>query len=51
MSTGLIHLMQQGLLPRGSRLPGARTLASLLGVHRQTVAVAFEELAAQGAVV
>ncbi|WP_400194338.1 PLP-dependent aminotransferase family protein [Hymenobacter sp. B81] len=48
LSTGLIHLMQQGLLPGGSRLPGARTLATLLGVHRQTVAVAFEELAVQG---
>ncbi|MVN77493.1 aminotransferase class I/II-fold pyridoxal phosphate-dependent enzyme [Hymenobacter sp. HMF4947] len=48
LSTALMSLIQQGIIPAGTRLPGARTLAALLHVHRQTVAGAFEELAAQG---
>ncbi|UOQ71226.1 MocR-like pyridoxine biosynthesis transcription factor PdxR [Hymenobacter cellulosilyticus] len=48
LTIGLIHLMQQGLLAAGDPLPGTRTLAGLLGVHRQTVVVAFDELEAQG---
>ncbi len=48
LSAALIGLCQQGLLPPGTKLPGTRTLAALLHVHRETVAAAFEELAAQG---
>jgi GntR family transcriptional regulator/MocR family aminotransferase len=48
VTTAFIHLIQQGLLPAGAKLPGTRTLAGLLGIHRQTVVVAFDELAAQG---
>ncbi|GAB3308258.1 aminotransferase-like domain-containing protein [Hymenobacter tenuis] len=48
LTTGLIQLMQQGLLAAGTPLPGTRTLARLLAVHRQTVVVAFDELEAQG---
>jgi GntR family transcriptional regulator/MocR family aminotransferase len=48
LSAALIALIQQGLVPAGTRLPGTRTLATLLHVHRETVALAFEELAAQG---
>ncbi|MGI4873064.1 MAG: PLP-dependent aminotransferase family protein [Janthinobacterium lividum] len=48
LSAALIGLLQQGLVPAGTRLPGTRTLAGLLHVHRETVATAFEELAAQG---
>lgn len=48
VTTAFIHLIQQGLLPTGAKLPGTRTLAGLLGLHRQTVVVAFDELEAQG---
>ncbi len=48
VSAGLVGLIRRGLLPPGTRLPGTRTLAAQLRVHRETVAVAFEELAAQG---
>lgn len=46
--TGLTQAMQAGLLPPGTRLPGTRSLAATLGVHRQTIVAAFEELLAQG---
>ncbi len=39
-----------GALPPGSRLPAIRTLASDLGVNRDTVALAYEELATDGLV-
>jgi GntR family transcriptional regulator/MocR family aminotransferase len=48
LTTAFISLIKQGLLLPGNRLPGARTLADLLGVHRQTASTAYEELAAQG---
>jgi GntR family transcriptional regulator/MocR family aminotransferase len=48
LSAAFIRLIKLGLLPAGTRLPGTRTLASQLGLHRQTVVVAFDELAAQG---
>ncbi|UOQ50713.1 aminotransferase-like domain-containing protein [Hymenobacter cellulosivorans] len=48
VTSGFIHLIQQGLLPAGAKLPGTRSLAGLLGLHRQTVVVAFDELVAQG---
>lgn len=41
-------LIQQGKLPAGTKLPGSRALGILLEVHRNTVTVAYEELAAQG---
>jgi GntR family transcriptional regulator / MocR family aminotransferase len=37
-----------GRVPAGSRLPSTRTLARQLGVSRNTVALAFESLAADG---
>ncbi len=43
-----VRLIQRGTLPARALLPGTRTLAALLAVHRQTVVVAFDELAAQG---
>ncbi len=48
LSAALMGLIKQGLVPAGTKLPGTRTLAGLLHVHRETVACAFEELAAQG---
>lgn len=41
-------LIQEGKLGAGTKLPGSRALSKLLEVHRNTVSVAYEELAAQG---
>jgi GntR family transcriptional regulator / MocR family aminotransferase len=40
--------IQRGRLRAGDRLPGARTLARTLRVHRQTVVAAVDELIAEG---
>jgi GntR family transcriptional regulator/MocR family aminotransferase len=40
--------IERGRLRPGERLPGSRTLARTLSVHRQTVVAALEELAAEG---
>ena len=44
----LRHAIAAGRLPRGARLPASRALARQLGVSRNTVLAAYEELAAQG---
>lgn len=48
ITNAFIQFIRQGLLPPRAKLPGTRSLAQSLGVHRQTVVVAFEELSAQG---
>src|SRR5258705_3533290 len=40
--------IRRGRLRAGEPLPGTRSLASTLGVHRNTVIAAFQELAAEG---
>ena len=40
--------IQRGRLRPGQRLPGSRTIAKTLGVHRQTVVSATDELIAEG---
>jgi GntR family transcriptional regulator/MocR family aminotransferase len=40
--------IQRGRLRPGDRLPGSRTLARALQVHRQTVVAAIDELVAEG---
>ncbi len=40
--------VQRGRLRAGARLPGSRKLAQSLGVHRNTVVAAYEELTAEG---
>ncbi len=45
---GLLGALQRGLLAPGTRLPGSRALAQQLGLNRQTVIVAYDELVAQG---
>jgi GntR family transcriptional regulator/MocR family aminotransferase len=40
--------IQRGRLRPGARLPGSRTLAASLGVHRNTVIAAYAELASEG---
>ncbi|CAN5708378.1 PLP-dependent aminotransferase family protein [soil metagenome] len=43
--------VSRGRFRRGDRLPGARTLARTLGIHRNTVAMSYAELEAQGWIV
>jgi GntR family transcriptional regulator/MocR family aminotransferase len=40
--------IERGCLRPGTRLPGTRTLAKTLGVHRNTAVSAYAELAAEG---
>src|SRR5215468_2896245 len=40
--------VRRGRLKPGDALPGSRTLARTLGVHRNTVLAAYAELAAEG---
>ncbi|MBX7100691.1 MAG: PLP-dependent aminotransferase family protein [Myxococcaceae bacterium] len=44
----LVAEIRRGRLEPGAALPGTRTLAKGLGVHRNTVVAAFEELRTQG---
>ena len=48
ISRALAADIQRGRLRPGTRLPGSRTLARSLGVHRNTVLAAFAELSAEG---
>ncbi len=48
ISSSLARDIARGRLRPGARLPGTRTLAETLGVHRSTVVTAYAELAAQG---
>ncbi|MEO1449147.1 MAG: PLP-dependent aminotransferase family protein [Bacteroidota bacterium] len=43
-----IPCVLSGIIPRGHRLPGSRTMAELLTLSRKTVNMAYEELQAQG---
>jgi GntR family transcriptional regulator / MocR family aminotransferase len=40
--------IQNGVLKPGTKLPGARSLAVLVEVHRNTIAAVYEELSMQG---
>ncbi len=43
-----ITLIKDRKLPPNTKLPGSRTLAELLGVHRKTIVACYEELLLQG---
>ena len=45
---GLIHEIERGRLVSGAYLPSSRGLATMLGVNRKTVVLAYEDLIAQG---
>ena len=51
ISDALRRDVRRGRLRPGQRLPGSRTLADDLGVHRNTVLAALDELSAQGWIV
>lgn len=44
----IIHAIQRGFIPIGTKLPGSRQLAQILSIHRNTVVAAVQELEAQG---
>jgi GntR family transcriptional regulator/MocR family aminotransferase len=48
VARGLAEAVRQGRLRPGERLPGTRSVAEWLGVHRNTVLAAWDELAAEG---
>lgn len=48
LASAVSDAIQQGRLRPGASLPGTRTLASTLGVHRNTVVAAYRELESQG---
>lgn len=48
ITAALTENIRQGIIPAGIQLPGTRTMADLLGLHRKTVVAAYDELLAQG---
>src|SRR5688572_30369989 len=48
LSRALSEKIRSGQLPAGTRLPGSRTLAIGLGLHRNTVLKAYDELLSEG---
>ena len=44
----VIRQIQKGRIGPGLKMPGSRTLAQQLGVHRNTIITSYEELEAQG---
>ncbi len=48
IETHLERLIREGLLVPGMKLPATRELAETLGVNRETVVMAYEELVASG---
>src|SRR4051812_31806623 len=51
IARAVIDDVKRGRLKPGAPLPGSRTLAETLGVHRNTVLAAYDELAAEGWIV
>lgn len=51
IARALIRDIERGRLRPGDRLPGTRTLAKELAVHRKTAVAAYDELALQGWIV
>jgi GntR family transcriptional regulator / MocR family aminotransferase len=48
LATTLIREIERGRLKPGDALPGTRTMARNLGLHRNTVDAAYQELTMQG---
>lgn len=51
LANSLAALIKRGVLKPGFKLPGSRKLADLLGLNRNTILVALDELTAEGWVV
>ncbi|MFN0213240.1 MAG: PLP-dependent aminotransferase family protein, partial [Saprospiraceae bacterium] len=48
IAAALTENIRRGIIPSGTRLPGTRTMAEALCLHRKTVVAAYDELLAQG---
>jgi GntR family transcriptional regulator / MocR family aminotransferase len=48
LADAVIIAVKQGIIRRGTKMPGTRTLSEALQIHRQTVVKAYDELYAQG---
>jgi len=48
IAAALTENIRRGIIPSGARLPGTRSMAEALCLHRKTVVAAYEELLAQG---
>ncbi|APG64175.1 hypothetical protein LPB136_01795 [Tenacibaculum todarodis] len=48
LSNQFIQLIKEQKLPPKTKLPGSRTLAELLNIHRKTVVASYDELILQG---
>ena len=48
IANGVIKQILKGRIKPGLKLPGSRSLAEQLGVHRNTIITSYEELEAQG---
>ncbi|MFN0037807.1 MAG: PLP-dependent aminotransferase family protein [Saprospiraceae bacterium] len=48
IAAALTEHIRRGIIPAGARLPGTRTMAEALCLHRKTVVAAYDELLAQG---
>jgi GntR family transcriptional regulator/MocR family aminotransferase len=48
ISDSIIRHIREGTIQPGAPLPGSRSMAALLGVHRNTITAAYDELLAQG---
>jgi len=48
LTNALIHLIRDGRLRKGFKLPGSRKMAVLFAINRMTVVAAYDELLAQG---
>ena len=48
ITNNLMDNIKIGLIPKGTKLLGSRALSDVLGVSRQTVVAAYDELLAQG---
>lgn len=48
IASGLTENIRRGIIQAGAQLPGTRTMAEALGLHRKTVVAAYDELLAQG---
>jgi GntR family transcriptional regulator/MocR family aminotransferase len=48
LAAGLRHAIQAGLVPPGGRLPSTRVLAASLGLARNTVLAAYQQLDGEG---
>lgn len=48
LHNALVKLIKSGILKGGAKLPGTRSLANQLTLHRKTVIAAYDELLSQG---